>query len=71
MPGATAMRIIPTRTMRLGGARVEFGRPVDVPEADAALALRHGWATKAAEGKAARRKADADTPEATEPEAKE
>lgn len=68
------MRIIPTRTMRLGGARVEFGRPVDVPEADAALALRHGWATKAPEGKGARRKADAEATEATEaaePEAKE
>ncbi len=65
------MRIIPTRTMRLGGARVEFGRPVDVPEADAVLALRHGWATKAAEGKGARRKADAEAAEASEPEAKE
>ena len=41
------MKIIPTRTHRLGGRRVEFGKTVDVPEEDAALALRHGWATKA------------------------
>ena len=39
-----AMKIIPNRTMRLGGRRVEFGKPVEVPEDDARIALRHGWA---------------------------
>lgn len=52
------MRIIPTRTMRLGGQHVEQGRPADVPDEDAALALRHGWAVVAdPEPKAPRRKA--------------
>lgn len=41
------MKIIPNRTMRLGGRRVEFGKPVEVPEDDARLALRHGWAAEA------------------------
>lgn len=41
------MKIVPTRTMRLGGRRVEVGKPVEVPEDDATLALRHGWAVKA------------------------
>ena len=41
------MKIIPNRTMRLGGRRVEFGKPVEVPEDDAKLALRHGWAVEA------------------------
>ena len=42
------MKITPTRTMRLGGRRVEFGKPVEVPDEDAKLALRHGWAVVAA-----------------------
>lgn len=45
-------RILPTRTHRLGGARVEAGVAVDVPAADADLALRHGWAVLAGDGKA-------------------
>lgn len=50
------MKIIPTRTMRLGGRRVEAGKAIDVPETDAALALRHGWAVEA-KGKAGKEKA--------------
>ena len=46
------VRILPTRTHRLGGARVEAGVAVDVPAADADLALRHGWAVLAGDGKA-------------------
>ena len=49
------MKITPTRTMRLGGKRVEAGKPVDVPEADAVQALRHGWAVPS---QAKARKAD-------------
>jgi hypothetical protein len=41
------MKIIPNRTMRLGGKRVEQGKPADVPDADGELAVRHGWAIKA------------------------
>lgn len=41
------MKIVPNRTMRLGGRRVEVGKPVEVPEDDAHLALRHGWAVEA------------------------
>lgn len=48
----TTVRIIPTRTHRLGGERVEAGVPVGVPAADADLALRHGWAVLAGDGKA-------------------
>lgn len=40
------MKLIIHRTMRLGGQRYEAGDTVDVPEADAELALRHGWAGK-------------------------
>ena len=47
------MKIVPNRTMRLGGRRVEFGKAVDVPEEDAALALRHGWAAEAPAKRAA------------------
>lgn len=42
------MRIIPNRTMRLGGRRVEFGKPVEVPDEDAQLAMRQGLAVAAA-----------------------
>ena len=54
-----AMKIIPNRTMRLGGRRVEFGKPVEVPEEDARLALRHGWAAEAPAKRASAAKADA------------
>ena len=53
------MKIIPNRTMRLGGRRVEFGKPVEVPEDDARLALRHGWAAEAPAKRASAAKADA------------
>lgn len=54
------MKIIPNRTMRLGGRRVEFGKPVEVPEEDAKLALRHGWAVEApAKQRASAAKAEA------------
>ena len=53
------MKIIPNRTMRLGGRRVEFGKPVEVPEEDARLALRHGWAAEAPAKRASAAKADA------------
>lgn len=60
------MKIIPNRTMRLGGRRVEFGKPVDVPEDDAKLALRHGWAVEAPakRGGAAARAEETAAPEA-------
>lgn len=59
------MKIVPTRTMRLGGRRVEVGKPVEVPEDDAKLALRHGWASEApAKRAAAPAKADAAEPAA-------
>ncbi len=54
-----AMKIIPNRTMRLGGRRVEFSKPVEVPEEDARLALRHGWAAEAPAKRASAAKADA------------
>ena len=53
------MKIVPNRTMRLGGRRVEFGKPVEVPEQDARLALRHGWAAEAPAKRASAAKADA------------
>ena len=53
------MKIVPNRTMRLGGRRVEFGKPVEVPEEDARLALRHGWAAEAPAKRASAAKADA------------
>lgn len=56
------MKIIPTRTMRLGGEHVERAVPVDVSDADGAHAIRHGWAV-AAPAKPARgerKSADAD-----------
>lgn len=53
------MKIVPNRTMRLGGRRVEFGKTVDVPEDDAALALRHGWAVEAPAKRSPAPKADA------------
>jgi|GEM_PF-4456932 len=40
------MKIIPLRTMRLDGQRVEQGKPDDVSDAAGDLAIRHGWATK-------------------------
>lgn len=59
------MKIVPTRTMRLGGRRVEAGKPVEVPEDDAKLALRHGWATEPTAKRAgAAAKADAAEPAA-------
>lgn len=45
------MKIIPLRTMRLGGEHVEQGKPVEVDKAEADRAIRHGWAV-AAPGKA-------------------
>ena len=62
-----AMKIIPNRTMRLGGRRVEFGKPVEVPEEDARLALRHGWAAEAPAKRASAAKADAAEPAAEQP----
>ena len=53
--------------MRLGGRRVEFGKPVEVPEGDAALALRHGWAAEAPVKRASAAKADAAEPAAEQP----
>lgn len=41
------MKIVPTRTHRLGGRRVEAGKAVEVSDDDARLALRHGWAVEA------------------------
>jgi hypothetical protein len=41
------MKILPNRTMRLGGKRVEAGKVIDVPQADGDLAVRHGWAVPA------------------------
>lgn len=41
------MQIVPTRTMRLDGQDVFEGVLVDVSDADAALALGHGWAVAA------------------------
>ena len=61
-------RIIPTRTMRLEGRRVEFGKPVDVSDEAAELALRHGWATKA-QAKAKAAKEGAPSPESVTPAA--
>ena len=61
-----AMKIIPNRTMRLGGRRVEFGKPVEVPEEDARLALRHGWAAEAPAKRASAAKAAAVEPAAAE-----
>lgn len=61
-----AVRILPIRTMQLGGQRVEAGVPADVPAADAELALRHGWAT-AAPVAASPAEAPADKPVAEAP----
>ena len=63
------MKIIPNRTMRLGGRRVEFGKPVEVPEEDARLALRHGWAAEAPAKRASAAKAEAAEPAAEQPAA--
>ena len=60
------MKIVPNRTMRLGGRRVEFGKPVEVPEEDARLALRHGWAAEAPAKRASAAKAEAVKPAAAE-----
>ena len=61
------MKIIPNRTMRLGGRRVEFGKPVEVPEEDARLALRHGWAAEAPAKRASAAKAAAAETAAEQP----
>lgn len=63
------MKIIPNRTMRLGGRRVEAGKAIDVPEADAELALRHCWAIKAP-AKAAGKPAESATESPAEGEGK-
>lgn len=63
------MKIVPNRTMRLGGRRVEFGKPVEVPEEDARLALRHGWAAEAPAKRASAAKAEAAEPAAEQPAA--
>ena len=65
------MKIVPNRTMRLGGRRVEFGKPVEVPEEDALLALRHGWAAEAPAKRASAAKAEAVEPAAVEPAAEQ
>ena len=65
------MKIVPNRTMRLGGRRVEFGKPVEVPEEDARLALRHGWAAEAPAKRASAAKAEAVEPAAAEPAAEQ
>ena len=65
------MKIVPNRTMRLGGRRVEFGKPVEVPEEDARLALRHGWAAEAPAKRASAAKADAAETAAAEPAAEQ
>lgn len=54
-------RIIPRRTMRLEDERVEAGKAVEVSEAAAELALRHGWADEAP-AKAPRKPAAAPAP---------
>lgn len=41
------MKIIPNRTMQLGGNHVARGKEVEVSAADGALAIRHGWAVEA------------------------
>ena len=61
------MKIVPNRTMRLGGRRVEFVKPVEVPEEDAGLALLHGWAAEALAKRASAAKADAAEPAAEQP----
>ena len=61
------MKIVPNRTMRLGGRRVEFGKPVEVPDEDARLALRHGWAAEAPAKRASAAKADAAETAAEQP----
>ena len=65
------MKIVPNRTMRLGGRRVEFGKPVGVPEEDARLALRHGWAAEAPAKRASAAKAAAAETDAVEPAAEQ
>ena len=61
------MKIVPTRTMRLGGRRVEFNKAVDVSEDDARIALRHGWAAEAPAKRASAAKADAAETAAEQP----
>ena len=51
-PGVSTVRILPTRTHRLAGQRVQVGVPATVPADAADLAIRHGWAVLAAEDKA-------------------
>lgn len=41
------MKIIPNRTMRLGGQHLQRAIPADVADADGALAIRQGWAVVA------------------------
>ena len=44
------MKIIPNRTMRLEGERVEAGKVSNVSQKAGELALRHGWASLAPTG---------------------
>lgn len=60
------MKIVPNRTMRLGGRRVEFNKAIEVSDEDARLALRHGWATEAPAKRAGAAKAEAAEPAPTE-----
>ena len=43
----TTVRITATRAMQLAGQHIAAGQTVDAPEADAHMALRHGWAVPA------------------------
>ena len=61
------MKIVPNRTMRLGGRRVEVNKAVDVSEDDARIALRHGWAAEASAKRASAAKAEAVEPAAEQP----
>lgn len=40
------MHILPNRTMRLAGQRVEAGKVVEVTKEAGDLAVRHGWAVE-------------------------
>jgi membrane protein involved in colicin uptake len=70
------MKILPKRSMRLGGKDVQAGKPAEVSKEDGELAIRHGWAVlydkdaaKAAEAKAAEAKAKAEAEEKAKVEA--
>ena len=57
------MKIIPSRTMRLGGEHLARGVAVNVCAEDAAKAIRHGWAVAVP---AAAPRAEKKTPPATD-----